>query len=122
MAQTFDDRPGFIWMDGKFVPWKEAEVHVLTHALHYGSGVFEGERAYGGKIFRLEEHTRRLFRSAGILDLEVPFTEREINEACQALLKKQGDDDAYVRPIVWRGSETMGVAAHNSKIHVAIAI
>ncbi|HXZ68020.1 MAG TPA: branched-chain amino acid aminotransferase [Alphaproteobacteria bacterium] len=122
MAQTFDDRPGFIWMDGKFVPWKEAEVHVLTHALHYGSGVFEGERAYSGKIFKLEEHTRRLFRSAGILDLEIPFTQQEINEACQVLLKKQGDDDAYVRPIVWRGSETMGVAAHNSKIHVAIAI
>jgi len=109
-------------MDGKFVPWKEAEIHVLTHALHYGSGVFEGERAYNGKIFKLEEHTRRLFRSAGILDLEIPFSEHEINEACKELLKKQGDDDAYVRPIVWRGSETMGVAAHNSKIHVAVAI
>lgn len=122
MAETFDNRPGFIWMDGEFVPWKEAEVHVLTHALHYGSGVFEGERAYAGKIFKLEEHTRRLFRSAGILDLEIPFTEQEINEACSALLKKQGHEDAYVRPIVWRGSETMGVAAHNSKIHAAIAI
>ena len=122
MADPFDDRPGFIWMDGRFVPWKEAEVHVLTHGLHYASGVFEGERAYSGKIFRLEEHTRRLFRSAEILDLVIPFTEDEINGACKQLLKKQGHEDAYVRPIAWRGSETMGVSAQNSKIHVAIAI
>ena len=121
MAETFDDRPGFIWMDGKLVPWKGAEIHILTHAMHYASSVFEGARAYSGRIFKLEDHTRRLFKSAEILDMVIPFTEDQINDACRSLVKKQGHEDAYVRPIVWRGSETMGVAAHNSKIHVAVA-
>lgn len=118
----FDQREGVIWMNGEFVPWKDAKVHVLTHGLHYGSGVFEGERAYGGEIFKLTEHTQRLFDSAEMLDMKIPFTVAEIDAACRETLKRQGFVDAYVRPIVWRGSEMMGVAAQNTKINVAIAI
>lgn len=118
----FDQREGVIWMNGEFVPWKDAKVHVLTHGLHYGSGVFEGERAYGGEIFKLTEHTQRLFDSAEMLDMKIPFTVAEIDTACRETLKRQGFVDAYVRPIVWRGSEMMGVAAQNTKINVAIAI
>lgn len=118
----FDQREGVIWMNGEFVPWKDAKVHVLTHALHYGSAVFEGERAYGGEIFKLTEHTQRLFDSAEMLDMKIPFTVAEIDAACRETLKRQGFADAYVRPIAWRGSETMGVAAQNTKINVAIAI
>ena len=118
----FDQREGVIWMNGEFVPWKDAKVHVLTHGLHYGSGVFEGERAYGGEIFKLTEHTQRLFDSAEILDMKIPYTVAEIDAACRETLKKQGFADAYVRPIAWRGSEMMGVAAQNTKINVAIAI
>ncbi|MBK1867477.1 branched-chain amino acid aminotransferase [Taklimakanibacter albus] len=118
----FDQREGVIWMNGEFVPWKDAKVHVLTHGLHYGSGVFEGERAYGGEIFKLTEHTQRLFDSAEMLDMKIPFTVAEIDAACRETLKRQGFADAYVRPIVWRGSEMMGVAAQNTKINVAIAI
>jgi branched-chain amino acid aminotransferase len=90
--------------------------------LHYGSGVFEGARAYGGQIFKLEEHTRRLFRSAELLDMKIPFSQTQINEACRGLLKRQGHEDAYIRPICWRGSEKMGVSAQTSKIHAAVAI
>jgi branched-chain amino acid aminotransferase len=118
----FDQREGVIWMNGEFVPWKDAKVHVLTHALHYGSGVFEGERAYGGEIFKLTEHTQRLFDSAEILDMKIPYTVAEIDAACRETLKRQGFSDAYVRPIAWRGSEMMGVAAQATKINVAIAI
>ncbi len=118
----FDQREGVIWMNGEFVPWKDAKVHVLSHGLHYGSGVFEGERAYGGEIFKLNEHTERLFESARILDMKIPYTVAEIDAACRETLKKQGFSNAYVRPIVWRGSEMMGVAAQNNKINVAIAI
>lgn len=118
----FDQREGVIWMNGEFVPWKDAKVHVLSHGLHYGSGVFEGERAYGGEIFKLTEHTQRLFDSAEMLDMKIPFTVAEIDAACRETLKRQGFVDAYVRPIVWRGSEMMGVAAQNTKINVAIAI
>ena len=121
MADSFDNRPGFIWMDGKFVPWTEARAHVLTHALHYGSCVFEGQRVYAGKVFRLEDHTARLFKSAEIMDMTIRFTQADINAACNALITKQGHSDAYQRPIVWRGSETLGVSAPTSKIHVAIA-
>src|ERR1700752_2861834 len=99
----YDDRDGWIWLDGRFVPWKEAKVHVLTHALHYASAVFEGERAYGGEIFQLTEHPERLFASAVMLDMKIPYTVAEIDEACRATLKKQGFTDAYVRPIAWRG-------------------
>ncbi len=117
----FDQLDGEIWYNGEFVPWADAKLHVLSHGLHYASGVFEGERAYGGRIFKLEEHTDRLFRSAEILDMEIPYTPEEINEACMASLEKNGLKDAYVRPIAWRGSEMMGVSAQKNRINVAIA-
>ena len=121
-AIPFDQRDGFIWQDGEFVAWKDAKVHVLTHGLHYASAVFEGERAYGGEIFKLTEHTERLHESARILGFEIPYSVDEINDACRELLKKQGFEDAYVRPIAWRGSESLGVSAQNNRIHLAIAI
>jgi branched-chain amino acid aminotransferase len=117
----YDDRDGWIWLDGQFIPWRDAKMHVLTHALHYASAVFEGERMYGGEIFKLAEHTRRLFRSAEILDFEIPYTVEEINEACRATCARNGLTDCYVRPIAWRGSETIGVSAQNAAIHVVIA-
>lgn len=118
----FDQREGVIWMNGEFVPWKDAKVHVLTHGLHYGSAVFEGERAYSGEIFKLTEHTQRLFDSAEMLDMKIPFTVAEIDAASRETLKRQGFADAYVRPIAWRGSEMMGVSGQSNKINVAIAI
>ncbi len=121
-ALPFDQRDGLIWLDGEFVPWKDAKVHVLTHALHYGSAVFEGERAYGGVIFKLNEHTKRLHESARQLGFEIPWSVDEINKACNELLARQGMTDAYVRPIAYRGSEMMGVSAQATKIHLAIAI
>ena len=117
----FDDRDGWIWMDGHFVPWRDAKVHVLTHGLHYGSCVFEGERLYNGKIFKLTEHTRRRFRSAEILEMEIPFTVEEIDAACVETVARMGFTDAYIRPVAWRGPEQMGVAAQATKTHVAIA-
>jgi branched-chain amino acid aminotransferase len=121
-AQAFDDRDGWIWYDGKLVPWRDVKVHVLTHALHYASSVFEGERAYGGKIFKSTQHSERLRNSARILDFEAPYSATEIDAAKAQTLQKNGLSDAYVRPVAWRGSETMGVAAQNSKIHLAIAV
>ncbi|MDT6939081.1 branched-chain amino acid aminotransferase [Brucella pseudogrignonensis] len=121
-AIPFDQRDGFIWQDGEFVAWKDAKVHVLTHGLHYASAVFEGERAYGGEIFKLTEHTERLHESARILGFEIPYSVEEIDNACRELLKKQGFEDAYVRPIAWRGSESLGVSAQKNRIHLAIAI
>jgi branched-chain amino acid aminotransferase len=121
-AAPFDNRPGEIWMNGEFIPWSDAQLHVLSHALHYASSVFEGERAYGGKIFKLREHTERLFRSAEILDMKIPYTVEEIDNACMELLERQGLKDAYVRPVAWRGSEMMGVSAQTTRINVAIAI
>ena len=121
MAQPFDERDGFIWMDGEFVPWADAKVHVLTHALHYGSAVFEGERAYGGTIFELTEHTQRLHNSAKIIGFEVPYSVETINQVCNELLVRNGLTDGYVRPIAWRGSEQMGVSAQQTKINVSIA-
>jgi branched-chain amino acid aminotransferase len=118
----FDQREGVIWFNGEFVPWKDAKVHVLTHGLHYGSGVFEGERAYGGEVFKLTEHTQRLFDSAEMLDMKIPFTVAEIDQATRETLRRQGYTDAYVRPIAWRGSEMMGVSAQSARINVAIAI
>jgi branched-chain amino acid aminotransferase len=118
----YDDRDGWIWLDGAFTPWRDAKIHVLTHALHYASAVFEGERMYGGEIFRLAEHTRRLFRSAEILDYEIPYTVAEIEAACKETCARNDLTDCYVRPIAWRGSEVMGVAAQASKVHVAIAV
>jgi len=118
----FDDRDGWIWLDGQFVPWREAKVHVLTHGLHYASSVFEGERMYGGEIFELTAHTERLFKSAEILDFKIPYTVSEIDEACKATCARNGLKDCYVHPIAWRGSEMIGVSAQHSKIHVAIAV
>ncbi len=118
----FDQREGVIWMNGEFVDWADAKLHVLSHGLHYASGVFEGERAYGGEIFKLTEHTERLFKSAELLDMEIPFTVAEIDDACRETLVRQGLKDAYIRPIAWRGSEMMGVSAQQTKINVAIAV
>jgi branched-chain amino acid aminotransferase len=118
----FDQLDGFIWMNGEFVKWADAKVHVLTHGLHYASAVFEGERAYGGEIFKLKEHTQRLHDSAEMLGFTIPYSQEVIDEACRELLRKQGFSDAYVRPIAWRGSEMMGVSAQNNRINCAIAI
>jgi branched-chain amino acid aminotransferase len=118
----FDDRDGWIWLDGQFAPWREAKIHVLTHGLHYGSAVFEGERMYGGEIFELTAHTERLFKSAEILDMVIPFTVAEIDQACKDTCAKNGLTDAYLRPIAWRGSEMIGVSAQNTKTHVSIAV
>jgi branched-chain amino acid aminotransferase len=122
MAVPFDQLDGFIWMNGSFVEWTDARIHVLTHGLHYASAVFEGERAYGGEIFKLTEHTERLHASARLLGFTIPYSVSEIEDACRSLLNKQGFKDAYVRPIAWRGSEQMGVAAQNNRINCAIAI
>lgn len=121
-ALPYDDRDGWIWMDGQYLPWRDCNVHILTHALHYAGAAFEGQRAYSGRIFKLEEHTDRLFRSANILGYEVPFTKQEINDACNELVVKNGFVDAYCRPLVWRGSEMMGVSAQQNTIHAAIAV
>ncbi|TPW30384.1 branched-chain amino acid aminotransferase [Pararhizobium mangrovi] len=118
----FDQLDGEIWFNGEFVAAKDAKVHVLTHGLHYASAVFEGERAYGGRIFKLDEHTRRLHDSAKILGFTIPYSPETIEEACNTLLSRQGLTDAYVRPIAWRGSEMMGVSAQNNSINCAIAI
>jgi len=118
----FDQRDGALWFDGKLVPWREAKIHVLTHGLHYASCVFEGERLYNGRIYKLAEHTARLFESARILGMKIPYTEAEIDKACYAAAESQGIVDGYVRPVVWRGSEQMAVAAPGSTIHVAIAV
>ncbi|MEM9331118.1 MAG: branched-chain amino acid aminotransferase [Pseudomonadota bacterium] len=119
---SYDQMSGHIWFNGEFVEWGEAQVHVLTHGLHYASSVFEGERAYAGEIFKLQEHTERLFYSADVLGFEIPYTIEEINQACRDTLEKQGLQDAYVRPVAWRGSEMMGVSAQANRINVAIAI
>lgn len=121
MSLPYDDRDGWIWLDGEFVPWREAKVHVLTHALHYASSVFEGARMYNGKIFALEEHCVRLRRSAEILDFEVPYSTEELMAACLATTAKNDLQDCYLRPFAWRGPEAIGVAAQETKIHVAIA-
>ncbi len=117
----YDEREGVLWFNGELVPWREAKTHVLTHGLHYASCVFEGQRAYSGTIYKLAEHTARLFYSADILGMKIPFTEAEINQACVDVLNAQGLEDAYVRPVVFRGSEMMAVSAQHTKIHVAIA-
>jgi branched-chain amino acid aminotransferase len=121
-SQPFNQRPGVIWMDGQYVPWEKAQVHVLSHGMHYASAVFEGERAYGGVIFKLDEHTRRLHESARLLDFEIPYSVEAINQACRELLARQDHLDAYCRPIAWRGSEMMGVSAQANTIHLAIAV
>ncbi len=123
MAGAYDDRDGVIWMDGVFVPWRDAKVHVLTHALHYASAVFEGERAYNGEIFKSRQHTERLLKSCAYLDIPAPYTADEIEAAKAAALARSGLSDAYVRPIIWRGSgEDMGVASARNPVHMAIAV
>ncbi|WP_309630058.1 branched-chain amino acid aminotransferase [Brevundimonas sp.] len=118
----FDDRDGWIWMNGEFIPWREAKTHVLTHALHYGSSVFEGERMYGGEIFKLTEHSERLARSANLLDFELPYSVAEIDQACKETCAKMGMEDAYIRPVAFLGPEQVSVSALNNKAHVAIAV
>ena len=120
MSLSFDQREGVIWYDGKLVPWKDAKLHVLSHGLHYASCVFEGERAYGGEIFKCTEHSERLRASARWLDFEIPYSAAEIDAAKRLVLEKNVQRDAYVRPVAWRGSEMMAVSAQNTTIHVAI--
>jgi branched-chain amino acid aminotransferase len=117
----YHDRDGVIWMDGKLVPWREANVHLLTHGLHYASAVFEGERAYGGEIFKLTEHSERLVEGGRTMDFEIPYSVAEIDQACRDVVKANNLVDCYVRPIAWRGSEQMGVSAQQAKIHLAVA-
>ena len=118
---SYSDRDGWIWMDGAFVPWREAQVHVLTHALHYASSVFEGERAYGGKIFKSTEHSERLHYSAGALGFTIPWSVAELDRLKLEVMEKNGLSDAYIRPVAWRGSEQMGVSGQLNTIHCAIA-
>ncbi len=117
---SFDQREGVIWMDGKLVPWADAKLHVLSHGLHYASCVFEGERAYGGKIFKSTEHSVRFRRSAELLDFEIPYSVEQLDAAKAIVVQQNGFENCYVRPVAWRGSEMMAVAAQNATIHVAI--
>ena len=121
MNKTFDDREGWIWMNGSFVPWRSATIPIVTQGLHYASTVFEGERAYNGKIFKSLEHTKRLFRSAEIIGMKIPFSESEIEQAKKDLISKMDFKNCYVRPVVWRGSQQMGLSTANADINVAIA-
>lgn len=117
----FDDRDGVIWMDGTLLPWREAKTHVLTHGLHYGSSVFEGERAYGRKIFKSREHSERFHRSAELLGFTLPYSVAELLAAKELVLKENNIENGYIRPVAWRGSEMMAISAQQTKIHVAIA-
>ena len=122
MLGGYDDRDGFIWLDGKLVDWRDAKVHVLTHGLHYASSVFEGERAYNGKIFLSRKHSERFLFSGNEIDMAIPYTVDELEEAKYAVLKANGQTDAYVRPVAWRGSgPDMGVSSARNPVHVAIA-
>ncbi len=121
MSATMDDRDGFIWVDGKLTPWREVRMHVLTHALHYGSAVFEGERIYDGRVFRLSAHSARLINSARLLDYELPWTREQIDEATRAVVKANKLQSGYIRPIAWRGSEVLGVSGIGTSVHLAIA-
>jgi branched-chain amino acid aminotransferase len=124
MAQVipFDDRDGTIWYDGKLIPWREAKTHVLTHGLHYGSCVFEGERYYAQRVYRLKEHTDRLFASAEIMGMKMPYTKEDIVKATAEVIESHGYSDGYVRPVAFRGSEMMAVSAQTTKTHVAVAV
>ncbi|MCA8907425.1 MAG: branched-chain amino acid aminotransferase [Rhodospirillaceae bacterium] len=118
----FDDRDGLIWQDGALVPWREAKLHVLNHGLHYASCVFEGERVYGGEVFKLTKHSERLIRSGEILGFQVPFSAAELDAATREVITANNIVDGYVRPVAWRGAEMMGVSAQQTRIHVAIAV
>jgi branched-chain amino acid aminotransferase len=120
-AQPYDQRDGYIWMNGELISWRDARVHLLTHALHYGSAVFEGERVYDGEIFKLTEHSQRLHESAQGLDFEIPYSVAEIDQACRDVVRANKLVDGYVRPLAWRGSEQMGVSAQATRINLAIA-
>ena len=117
----FDDRDGQIWLDGQLVPWRDARLHVLSHGLHYASAVFEGERAYSGHVFKLREHTERLIASGRLLGFEIPYGAEAIDAACRQVLEANGQTEAYVRPIAWRGSEGLSVSAQATRIHLAVA-
>ena len=117
----YDKKTGKIWYNGELVDWQDAKIHVLNHGLHYASCVFEGERVYDGEIFKLEEHTERLFYSAKRMGIKVPYTQKEINDACKKIIIVQKVSNGYVRPVIWRGSEMMAISAQKNKIHVAIA-
>ncbi|TCP60342.1 branched-chain amino acid aminotransferase [Rhodovulum bhavnagarense] len=120
---AYDDRDGFIWMDGTLQPWREANVHILTHAMHYASSVFEGERAYGGKIFKSREHSERLRQSANLIDFEIPYSVEEIEAAKAEVMQANGLSDAYVRALAWRGAgEDMGVASRRNPVRMAVAV
>ena len=121
-TQPYDQRDGFIWMNGELIPWRDARLHLLTHALHYGSAVFEGEAVYDGEIFKLTEHSQRLHDSAKALDFEIPYSVAEIDQACRDVVRANGLVNGYVRPIAWRGSEQMGVSAQATRINLAIAV
>ena len=122
MMSPYDDRDGVIWMDGILVPWRDAKVHILTHALHYGSSVFEGERAYGGKIFESKKHSERLIQSANYLDMPLPYSVEQIEDAKQEILDNNKEKDLYVRVIAWRGSGLdMGVASAKNKVHMSVS-
>lgn len=118
----FDDRDGFIWYDGRLIPWRDAKLHVLSHALHYASCVFEGERVYNGRVFKLTEHSQRLVDSGRILGFDIPYSVAQIDAATMETITANGIVDGYVRPVAWRGSEMMGVAAQATKIHLAVAV
>ena len=117
----YDKRSGKIWFNGNTINWADANIHILNHGLHYASCVFEGERVYEGEIFKLEEHTERLFHSAKRMGIKVPFSQSEINEACKSIVNIQKILNGYVRPLIWRGSEMMAISAQKNKIHVAVA-
>ena len=122
MTKSFEDRDGWIWMNGNFIPWKSATSHIISQGLHYASAVFEGERAYNGKIFKSHEHTKRFFKSAEIIGIKIPYSEEQINNAKKDLIKKMNYKDCYVRPLAWRGGEQMGISTTKSNINVAIAV
>ena len=117
----YDKREGKIWFNGDIIDWKDAKLHVLTHGLHYGSCVFEGERVYNGEIFKLREHTNRLVYSANRMGFDIPYSVDEIDNACNQIIKIQNVKNGYVRPVAWRGSEMMAISAQKNKIHFAIA-
>lgn len=120
-APPLDDRDGVIWYNGKLLPWREAKVHVLTHSLHYGNAVFEGDRVYNGKVFKLTEHSTRLIRSAKMLAYDLPYTVAELDAATQLVVAENKLESGYVRPLAWRGPEVIGVSAAGTKVHVMIA-
>ncbi len=122
MTKSFENREGWIWMNGNFILWKNATSHIISQGLHYASAVFEGERAYNGKIFKSDEHTKRFFKSAKIIGIKIPYSKQEINSAKEELIKKMNYKDCYVRPLAWRGGDQMGISTTKSNINVAIAV